>query len=135
LSGEREIDFAIAARSTSAEIRLVADSATMARSKRRCSRNGSDEASSASSSSRRRGGAINFTPSSGISYSNNFDRRNAAPLGNGVATATVSLFFSDASLTSLNHGNRTLSQVPVKEEPMCNETDCFGRSGSLGGIR
>jgi hypothetical protein len=77
----------------------------------------------------------NFTPSRGISCSNNFERRNAAPLGNGVATTTVSLFVSDASPTSLNHGRRTLSQALANEEPMCNETDRFGSSGFLRGIR
>src|SRR5436309_9392091 len=116
LSGEREIDFAIAAESTSCEFRLPTDSAAVARSRRRCSRNGGAEASSATSSSRRCAGVINFTPSNGISCSNNLERKNAAPLGNGVTTATLSLLSSDASPASWNQGKRSLSQASANDE-------------------
>ena len=113
-SGAIEIDLAIAARSTSWEF---TDSAAIARSKRRCSRNGSASPRSARSSSRSCGGVMNLTPSNGIESSSSFERKKTAVLGNGVTTATSSSFWIDASATRSNQGKRTFSHAAGNDAP------------------
>src|SRR4029077_2910269 len=53
----------------------------------------------------------------------------------GTTTREGKSHFQVSGKTCSSQGKRTLSQVLPNEEPICNETDRFGSSGFLRGIR